>query len=87
MDRFRNSSDSVSHPARSLIEIDTTSSAILAETTKAIFVGTGGDIAVRAVDDNNMVVLRNVPSGSIVPVRVQQIDPAQTTADDLVGLL
>ncbi len=87
MDRFRNSSDSVSHPARSLIEIDTTSSAILAETTKAIFVGTGGDIAVRAADDDTFVVLRNVASGSIIPVRAQQVDPAQTTAANLVGLL
>ncbi|WP_137680706.1 spike base protein, RCAP_Rcc01079 family [Aurantiacibacter suaedae] len=86
MDRFKNSSDSVSDPARSLATIDATSSATLNSTPKALFIGSGGDVSIRAIDDDEAVTLRNVPSGTILPVRAMQIDPARTTARDIVGL-
>ncbi|MEN7538033.1 spike base protein, RCAP_Rcc01079 family [Aurantiacibacter flavus] len=86
MDRFKNSSDSVSDPARSLATIDATSSTPLDSAPKAIFVGTGGDVAVRAIDDATAVILRNVPAGTILPIRAAQVDPAHTTARDIVGL-
>ena len=86
MDRFKNSSDSVSDPARSLAAIDATSSAILDSTPKAIFIGTGGDVSLRAIDDDTAVTLRNVPAGTILPIRAAQLDPALTTARDIVGL-
>tara|TARA_A100001391_G_scaffold188957_2_gene159973 strand:- start:50567 stop:50830 length:264 start_codon:yes stop_codon:yes gene_type:complete len=86
MDRFKNSSDSVSDPARSLVALDAASSAPLNSTPKAVFIGTGGDIALRAIDDDTAVTLRNVPSGTILPIRAAQLDPALTTASDIVGL-
>ena len=86
MDPFKNRSDSVSDPARSLHAIDATSSANLDSVPKAIYIGTGGHVSIRAIDDGNAVTLRNVPSGTILPVRPAQVNPALTTARDIVGL-
>ena len=86
MDRFKNSSDSVSDPARALVAIDATSSATLNSVPKALFIGTGGNVSIRAIDDDVAVTLRNVPSGTILPIRAAQLDPALTTARDIVGL-
>ncbi|RIV89766.1 hypothetical protein D2V17_05740 [Aurantiacibacter xanthus] len=86
MDRFKNSSDSVSDPARSLAAISATSPAPLNSAPKAIFIGSGGDVSIRAIDDESAVTLRNVPSGTILPIRAAQLDPALTTARDIVGL-
>ena len=86
MDRFKNSSDAVSDPARSLADINATSAAPLDSAPKAIFIGTGGDVSIRAIDDESPVTLRNVPSGTILPIRAAQLNPALTTARDIVGL-
>ena len=86
MDRFKNSSDSVSDPARALVAIDATSPVSLNSVPKALFIGTGGNVSIRAIDDDAPVTLRNVPSGTILPIRAAQLDPALTTARDIVGL-
>ena len=85
MDRFRNSSDSVSSPARSVRAIEPGADP-LSEIPKALYVGTGGDLELRAADDDVPVVLRNVASGTVLPVRVAQIYPSGTDAADLAGL-
>lgn len=53
--------------------------------TRAVYVGVTGDIA--AVDpDNNVVVFKAVPAGTILPIRVRRINAVNTTATDLVAL-
>lgn len=86
MDRFHTSSDSVSHPARSLQHVDLASSQPLPVIPKALFVGTGGDVRLRCVDDGEPVICRNVPDGSILPVRAAQLYADGTTASDIVAL-
>lgn len=85
MDRFRNSSDSVSSPARSVRAIEPGTDP-LTEIPKALYVGTGGDVELRAVDDEVPAILRNVPSGTVLPVRVAQLYASGTDAADLAGL-
>lgn len=86
MDQFKHLRDNVSAPARSAEALSPSSQQALPRIPKAIFVGQGGDIQLRCIDDATAVVLRNISSGTIIPLRVAQIFPELTTADDLVGL-
>lgn len=53
--------------------------------TKAIFVGTGGDITLRARDSSADVVLKNIAAGQVIRLNVAYVRAAGTDADDLVG--
>ncbi|MEL7444647.1 MAG: hypothetical protein AAGK02_02405 [Pseudomonadota bacterium] len=85
-DPFENSSDSLIAPARDCFTITPDDSADLTRGTKAIYVGNGGDIVIRAVDAGQDVTFRNVISGSILDVRVRAVRATGTTASELVGL-
>lgn len=56
-----------------------------ARATRAIYVGTGGDVAV-VMYDGTVVTLVGVPSGSFLPVRALRVNDASTDAEDMVGL-
>ena len=66
----------------------TPADADLAFPARALFVGVGGDITVRALqgDVATNVVFKNVPSGSILPIMVLQVRATGTTATDIVSL-
>ena len=55
----------------------------------ALYVGTGGDVHVIMKNieatPSNIVVFKNVPSGSFLPVIVDAVDAA-TTATDLIAV-
>lgn len=57
----------------------------LAEPAKALFVGTGGDVAARGVGGGD-VVFRNVPGGTVLPFRAQFVRATGTTAADILAL-
>ncbi len=56
--------------------------------TRALYVGTGGDVAVLpAAPGSVSVVFQNVPSGALLPIRVVQVLATGTSgAGDFVGL-
>lgn len=56
----------------------------LAQVTRALYVGVGGDLAVR-MQDGGSVTLAAVPSGTLLPIRVSRVLPA-STASGIVGL-
>ena len=56
----------------------------LARATRALYVGTGGDLAVRMLDGSSVTLL-NVPSGTLLPLRVGRVLPA-STASGIIGL-
>lgn len=85
-DSFTGYSDSPFAPASTCFAINPSDSADLDAVTKAVYVGTGGDLVVRPVAGAADVVFRNVPSGGIIDVRVKAIRASGTTALDLVGL-
>ncbi len=85
-DPFENSSDSLIAPAKSAFAIVPDDSADLPGATKAVYVGTGGDITARPVDGDIDVLFRNVVAGTILPVRLRAVRVVGTTAADLVGL-
>ncbi len=84
-DPFRNFGGAPGMPARQAFPIEP--GAELRFVPSAIFVGTGGDIALRAVDSDEDVVYRNVSSGTYLTVRAAFVRAEGTSAADLVGEL
>lgn len=85
-DPFSSASDSLIAPARIAFVITPEDALDLPSATRAIYVGTGGDLAVQSVGSDAVVILRNVPSGTILPIRAGAVRDTDTTAADLVGL-
>lgn len=85
-DAFESVSDSVTSPAQSCFAIQPSDSAFLQEVTKAIYVGKGGNVVLRAKRNSTDVTFMNVPAGIVLPVRALAVRAAGTTAGDLVGL-
>lgn len=52
--------------------------------TKALYVGTGGDLALVS-EDNNVVVWPSVPSGTVLRVAVRRVNVSGTAASNLVA--
>ena len=74
-DQFRGYADSVGAPSRHIAPRVPSDAADLAVTPKGIYVGTGG------------VTFRNLPSGSLLPVRARRVLATGTTAADMLVLL
>jgi len=69
-------------PADNAFEI--TIDADLPVITRAVYVGSKGDLAVR-MKSGDEVTLKNVPAGTLLPIRVVKVLVA-STASSLVGL-
>ena len=78
-------SDSVNNPSRSMLAVVPHDSAALGRLPKALYVGTGGHVTVRCVDDAADVTFRNVPSGALIRARVTHVRAAGTTATDILA--
>ena len=52
----------------------------------AIWVGTGGNLAVMGANDTSAVTLGSVASGTLLPISVRKIMTTNTTASAIVGL-
>jgi hypothetical protein len=85
-DPFITSADSITAPARHVFAISPNNTQDLPTFTKAIYVGTGGDVVLRAIGSDADVTFVNVQGGSILDVRCRAIRAGGTTASDIVGL-
>ena len=55
--------------------------------TRAIFVGTQGDLAVlMAGDASTAVTLKNIANGTYLPISVRKVMSTNTSASDIVAL-
>lgn len=84
-DSFAGHSDSVIAPSRRAVAVTPSDSVALTDTPKGIWVGTGGDITGRLVNDVADIVWKNVPSGALLPFRFALIKATGTTAADIVA--
>lgn len=86
-DKFQFLASGLDSPAREAFAIGTASygTAELGTIPRALYVGTGGNIAV-TMANGAAVTFSNVQDGSILPIRVQKIGTA-TTASGIVGIL
>jgi hypothetical protein len=85
-DKFENTADSLISPASDCFGVTPSDSLDLARSTRAIYVGTGGDLKVLTIGSSSPVTFRNIISGSILDIRIRQVFATGTTAQDLVGL-
>lgn len=85
-DPFKDTANSLSAPAADCFALNANDSADLPKATKAIYVGVGGDIRIRALDSDSDVTLQGVPSGSILPIRLRALRVTGTTAGNIIGL-
>ncbi|MFB9949829.1 hypothetical protein ACFFP0_13270 [Rhizobium puerariae] len=85
-DRFASMQASLSGPASSGFSITPSDGGDLPETTRALYVGTGGDLSVRMLSGETLT-LSNVSSGSFLPLRVNRVLATGTTATAIAGLV
>lgn len=85
-DPFTNIADSATAPARLAVPVVPSDTNPLADIPKALFVGTGGAIAMRGVGGGADQVWKNVQDGSILPFRAHYVRATGTTASDILAL-
>lgn len=85
MDDFANHTPSLTSPAQEAEAVTPSDSVALARASRAIYVGTGGNLRLQLVSGGE-VTLSNVQAGVCYPLRVAQVFATGTTAGNLVAL-
>lgn len=84
-DEFEDHQTGLTSPAWGAAAIAPSDAGQLPLTTRAIYVGQGGNLRLRMAS-NDVVTFFAVPAGSLLPLRVAQVLATGTTAAGLVGL-
>jgi hypothetical protein len=84
-DTFKTFSRSLTSPPENAVEIAPSDAESLPFVTRALYVGGAGDVALR-LSGGAEVTLRGQQGGSLIPIRIDQVKSAGTTATGLVGL-
>lgn len=84
-DRFASFVPGLESPATHGFAITPADGTDLAETTRALYVGVGGAVAL-VLASGAELVLTGVPGGALLPLRVKRIKATGTSASALVGL-
>lgn len=86
-DPFSTYQAGLTSPAFAAIAVTPNDGADLANTSRGLWVGQGGDVAVILVNDTASVVIANVSGGSLLPIRVKRVLATGTTATSIVALI
>ena len=84
-DTFRNHTRSLTSPPEHALAILPDDAAELPHVTRALYVGGGGDVAVR-MRGGEAAVFAGVPAGTLLPIRVSRVLASGTTATGILGL-
>lgn len=85
-DPFQNVADSVGAPATRAVAVTPHDSNPLADIPKALFIGTGGSLVARGTGGGADATFKNLPAGSVLPLRAQYVRSTGTTAGDILAL-
>ncbi|PEQ11034.1 hypothetical protein B2G71_19195 [Novosphingobium sp. PC22D] len=85
-DSYNGYASSPMSPAENCFAIIPSDALELAEATKGLYVGMGGDVTLRSLHGQSDVKFVNVPSGAILDVRARAVRATGTTASGIVGL-
>ena len=85
-DLFSSAADSPIAPAERCFSVTPSDTEALPFATKALFVGTGGDVTLRSVNGAEDVTFRNLPDAAVIDVRVSAVRATGTSAADIVAL-
>lgn len=86
MDKFRTFVDMPDFPAVDVLAVTPHDTNPLANVPKRIFVGTGGNLAVKFAS-NTSVVYKNISNGVYLNIRPTHVLATGTTATDIIGEL
>lgn len=78
-------SDDVTTPARSAVAITANNSNAISPVPKALYIGTGGTLVVKGVDDSANSTWVNISDGTILPFRAQYLYTT-STANNILAL-
>lgn len=84
-DAFINENPQLDSPAGNAAAITPSDSTDLPTVTRAIYVGTGGDLKV-TMRGGQTVTFKAVPQGTLLPIRATRVWNPVGTATDLVGV-
>ena len=84
-DDFENIAVGETFPANRAVAITASDSDELDNVTRAIYVGSTGDLKVVTLGGDT-IVFKSLPAGALLPVRAKQVLSTGTTASDLVAL-
>jgi hypothetical protein len=84
-DKFASYSAGLDGPATGGFAIAKSDSTVLAQPTRAVWVGGAGDLAVTYLDGTTDT-LTAVPAGTLLPIRVTKVMATGTTATAISGL-
>ena len=86
MDKYESFGRNITEPPDDAFAITPSDSQNLSVIPRALFIGTGGDVAVETKAGNN-ATFKNVQAGSMLVVRVNKVLTTGTTASDILGLV
>lgn len=84
-DTFANGKGGREAPLTRLFAITPDDATLLAEATRALYVGGAGNVSVLPVGQSTSVTLVGVQAGSVLPIRVARVNDTGTTATSIVG--
>jgi len=84
-DTFEKLNEGLESPATAGVAVTPHDSNALSQTSRAIYVGTAGDVTVTMADGND-VAFANVPAGTMLPIRCTHVKSTGTDASDIVAL-
>ena len=84
-DTFKTFARSLTSPPENAVEITPSDTESLPHTTRALYIGGAGDVAVLLLGGAE-VTFRGLQAGTLIPIRIDQIKRAGTTATGLIGL-
>lgn len=84
-DKFSQQTPQLNSPAATAFAITPSDGADLADSTRAIYVGVGGDVKVTTVGGDTVTFV-GATAGSVLPIRAKKVFATGTTATNLVGM-
>lgn len=84
-DDFENHSKGLESPFDDGQSVTPNDAASLTKSSRALYIGTGGDVAVRTTKGTNLL-FANVPNGTFIPGRFDLVYDTGTDADNIVAL-
>ncbi|MFK0332444.1 hypothetical protein ACIQUB_15050 [Rhizobium sp. NPDC090275] len=85
-DRFASHTPSLTGPASGGFPITPDDTMALPETTRALYVGGGGSLAVEMAS-GAVLTFEGVADGMLLPLRVSRVRASGTTASGIIGLV
>ncbi|MBB3967061.1 spike base protein, RCAP_Rcc01079 family [Rhizobium metallidurans] len=85
-DRFASHTPSLTGPASTGFAITPDDTLALPETTRALYVGFGGSVAVEMAS-GAVLTFQGVADGALLPLRVARVRASGTTASGVIGLV